>query len=224
MPRIARHAPGGLVYHVLNRGIGRMTLFENDADYVAFLRVVLRVLERTPMRICGYCLMPNHWHLVVWPRKHGDLARFMQQLTITHVRRWVEYRDRVGWGSVYQGRYKSFPVQADAHFRQVVRYVERNPLRAKLVRRAEKWRYSSLGQAVAGSDFPAIPLADWPVRRPADWASWVNQAQSDKEEQALLRSLQYNRPYGSGAWAEGMEKKLGIPPLRKPGRPRKKDK
>jgi putative transposase len=201
-----------------------MTLFDDDADYVAFLRVVNHVLTRTPMRICGYCLMSNHGHLVLWPQRDGDLARFMQQLTITHVRRWVEYRDRVGWGSVYQGRYKSFPVQSDAHFRQVVRYVERNPLRVNLVRRAEKWRWSSVGQSFAAADHPAIPLSDWPVTRPADWLEWVNRPQSEKEEAALLHSLQYNRPYGTATWTQQMEEKLRIPPLRPRGRPRKKEK
>jgi putative transposase len=221
MPRIARPAPGGLVYHVLNRGVGRMDLFDDAGDYLAFLRVFCDVLQDTPMRVCGYCLMSNHWHLVLWPERAGDLARFMQRLTITHVRRWVEHRHRVGWGSIYQGRYKSFPIQADAHFRTVVRYVERNPLRAGLVRRAENWLYSSVGQDRGGPDHPTIPLSRWPVRRPADWVQWVNQPQTPAEERAVLRSLQYNRPFGSAPWSQKVEKKLGIPPLRKRGRPKK---
>src|SRR5688572_1185622 len=219
MPRIARHAPGGLVYHVLNRGVGRMPLFDDAGDYLAFLRVFRDVLDETPMRVCGYCVMPNHWHLVLWPKADGDLARFMQRLTITHVRRWVEHRHRVGWGSIYQGRYKSFPVQADRHFRTVMRYVERNPLRAKMVRRAERWLYSSLGQQHAGPEHPAIPLSEWPVSRRPDWLEWVNRPQTAAEEKAVLRSLEYNRPYGSPEWADRTGKRLGIPPLRLRGRP-----
>jgi putative transposase len=164
MPRQARVAPGGLIYHVLNRGAGRQMLFEDDADYAAFLRAMDDVLRDDPIRVLGYCLMGNHWHLVLWPQRDGQLARFMQRLTITHVRRWTEHRHRVGWGSVYQGRFKSFPVQDDAHLTTVLRYVERNPLRAKLVPRAESWRWSSLGQLTLPVDdpsLPTIPIAPW---------------------------------------------------------------
>jgi len=198
-----------------------MTLFEDDADYVAFLRVFRDVLEDKPMRVCGYCLMPNHWHLVLWPQEDGDLARFMQRLTITHVRRWVEHRHRVGWGSIYQGRYKSFAMQDDIHFRTVVRYVERNPLRPGLVKRAEAWRYSSLGQIDAGPDHPLIPISTWPVSRRRDWTEWVNAPQTAAEESAVRHALSTNRPYGSADWVTEKERQLNLPPLRKRGRPRK---
>src|ERR1700677_4242119 len=105
MPRQARHAPGGIIYHVLNRAAGRKKLFDDEGDYAAFIRVLARTLEEMPMRVCAFCVMPNHWHLLLWPQEDGDLARFMQKLTIPHVRRWVEHRNRVGYGSVYQGRY-----------------------------------------------------------------------------------------------------------------------
>ncbi|HWE03938.1 MAG TPA: transposase [Tepidisphaeraceae bacterium] len=121
--------------------------------------------------------MSNHWHLLLWPERDGDLARFMQKLTITHVRRWGEYRCRVGYGSVYQGRYKSFPTEDDAHFTTVARYVERNPLRAAMVARAEQWRWSSLGQK-ATEEAPLIPLTPWPTPRRKDWVSWINQPQT----------------------------------------------
>ena len=113
------------------------------------------------MRVCAFCLMPNHWHLVLWPAHDGELARFMQKLTVTHVRRWLEYRHRVGQGGIYQGRYKSFPPQDDAHFTTVVRYVERNPVRANVVRRAEAWRWSSLGQKLTDKNAadPACAVA-----------------------------------------------------------------
>src|SRR5437016_5392172 len=115
MPRVARHAPGGLVFHVLNRGVGRMRLFDEPEDYAAFLRVMRDTLNIVPMRVLAFCVMPNHWHLLLWPKAGGHLAAFMQRLTITHVRRWVEHRHDHGNGHVYQGRYKSFPVQDDTH-------------------------------------------------------------------------------------------------------------
>ena len=206
---------------MLNRAAGRGELFSDDGDYAAFVRVLARTVDATNMRVCAFCLMPNHWHLVLWPKRDGELARFMQKLTITHVRRWVEHRHRVGYGGVYQGRYKSFPLQDDAHFTTVVRYVERNPLRANLVGRAQAWRWSSLGQK-ASEKTPLIPLARWPVRRREDWIEWVNTPQTSAEEAAVLHCLRHGRPYGSEGWTKTMESRLKLPPLRKRGRPRKK--
>ncbi len=113
MPRTSRIAPGGMIFHVINRGVGRMTLFDDAADYDAFERILEETLEILPMRICAFCLMPNHWHLLLWPENDGDLSAFMQRLTNTHVQRWQQHKHLVGTGHVYQGRYKSFPVNRD---------------------------------------------------------------------------------------------------------------
>jgi putative transposase len=222
MPRQARKAPGGLIYHVLNRAAGKETLFRGEKDFAGFIRALHETLDRTPIRVCAYCLMSNHWHLVLWPREEGELARFMQRLTITHVRRWVQHRHRVGMGPVYQGRYKSFPMQDDAHFSTVVRYVERNPLRAKLVSRAEQWRWSSLGQIghAPTEQVPQIPICSWPVTRRKDWVEWVNRPQTNAEMLAVFHAIKHNRPYGSDSWTARIEKRLGIGPLRERGRPK----
>ncbi len=129
MPRTARIAPGGMVFHVLNRGVAQMPLFDKAGDYQAFEQILEETLDESPMRICAYTVMPSHWHLLLWPKRDGELATFMQRLTITHVRRWQLSRGYEGLGHVYQGRYKSFPVQSDEHFWVVARYVERNALR-----------------------------------------------------------------------------------------------
>jgi putative transposase len=113
-----------------------MRLFLKQGDFVAFERTIEKTLLTRPIRIVSYCLMPNHWHMLLWPKRKGDLSAFMQKLTITHVRNWQENRRRVGYGHLYQGRYKSFPIEGDEHFYQVARYVERNALRASLVARA----------------------------------------------------------------------------------------
>ena len=127
------------MFHVLNRGVGRMQLFRADKDYDAFRRVLEETLRVAPMRICAYCWLPNHWHFVAWPEHDGDLSRFMQRMTNMHTQRWQRAKCRVGYGHLYQGRFKSFPVESDEHFYAVVRYVERNALRAGLVERAEDW-------------------------------------------------------------------------------------
>ena len=98
-----------MVFHVLNRGVGRRLLFTKDEDFLAFERVVEETLRTRRMRLCAYCLMPNHWHFVVWPERDGDLPAFMQQVTNTHVKRWKEHRHEIGYGHLYQGRYKAFP-------------------------------------------------------------------------------------------------------------------
>ena len=145
MPRAARNAPGGYVYHALNRANGRLPLFESPGDYAAFERVLAEAAARVPgARLLAYCVMPNHWHLALWPRADGELSEFLRILTLTHAQRWHAHRGSAGAGHVYQGRFKSFPVQRDDHFLTLCRYVERNPLRAGLVRRAERWRWSSL--------------------------------------------------------------------------------
>ena len=103
MPRRARVAPGGLVYHVLNRSVGRMTLFRRDADFQAFNRLILEAHQRHPVRILSWCVMSSHWHWVVWPRRDGELTAFFRWLTHTHVMRWRVAKRTVGYGPLYQG-------------------------------------------------------------------------------------------------------------------------
>ena len=144
MPRRPRLSTGGIAYHVLNRRVGRLELFEKPADYFSFEKILSEAHDRTGIRIAAYCLMPNHWHLLLWPRTDGELSEVMRWVTVTHSQRWHAHRHSSGTGPVYQGRLKSFPVQTDEHFLAVARYVERNALRAKLVERAEGWQWSSI--------------------------------------------------------------------------------
>jgi len=222
MPRGARYTPGGLVFHVLNRSVGRRTLFDKDADYLAFERVIEETLRTRPMRICAYCLMPNHWHFILWPRNDGDLAAFMQQLTNTHVKRWKEHRQEIGYGHLYQGRYKCFPIQGDDHFYDAVRYVERNPLRAKLVASADEWPWSSLSRARRPIARNSI-LADWPVPHPVNWVAIVNRPQSEAELESLRKCANRGRPFGDASWTAATAHSLGIEfTLRTRGRPKQR--
>ena len=223
MPRTARKAPGGMVFHVLNRGVNRREIFLKDGDYAAFERVMEAALSAVPVRLLAYCLMPNHFHMVLWPRADGELGRFMQRLTTAHVRRWQAHYHSDGLGHLYQGRFKSFPVQEDKHFLTVARYVERNPLRANKVRKAQNWRWSSLWRREHGSPQERGIMSEWPVPRPADYLQWVNQPQTDKELLALRKSVEKGRPYGELAWREKTIEQLGLQSsVRERGRPRKK--
>ncbi len=222
MGRPLRSAVGGVVYHVLNRANGRAVIFEDDADYAAFLRILGEAMERTPMRLLAYCLMPNHWHLVVWPRGDGDLSAFTGWLTLTHTQRWHAHRHSAGEGHLYQGRFKSFPVQDDTYFLTLCRYVERNPLRAGLVERAEEWLWSSLGDRPQRDQEPAIRLCAWPVDRPRNWRQLVNQPQTAAEEDAIRVCIARGRPFGDAGWQKRTAARLGLElTLRARGRPRK---
>src|SRR5688500_11010457 len=115
MPRTARNAPRGVVYHVLNRANGRLRLFKNDGDFLAFQRVLIEAHQRTPIRILDWCIMSNHWHLALYPKHDGELTEFIRWLTLTHTQRWKQAHDAVGLGHLYQGRFKSFPIEQDEH-------------------------------------------------------------------------------------------------------------
>jgi len=223
MPKSPRIAVGGVVYHVLNRANGRAQIFREQGDYFAFEKIMGEAMGRTPIRLLSYCLMPNHWHMVLWPFNDGDLSRFLGWLSQTHAVRWHTARKTVGTGHLYQGRFKSFPVQSDAHFLTVARYVVRNPLRANLVSRADDWRWSSLWRHVRGNEVNPPALSEWPVPRPQGWAQLVNQPQNEAELLALRHSVRRGCPYGEPAWVQETADRLGLESTLRPrGRPMSK--
>jgi len=212
-----------MIFHVLNRGNARDPIFHEDADYDAFEKVMTKTIEQYSMRVLGYCLMPNHWHLVLWPVHDGDLGRFIQRLTTTHVRRWHLDRQTVGSGHLYQGTYKSFPIEDDDHLLTVLRYVERNPVRPTLVARAEQWRWSSFWRWLHPDDDKDRPaLSAWPIARPADWKARVNRALTMKELDTLRVSVVRGRPFGDEDWQKRTARRLGLESTFRPrGRPKK---
>ncbi len=219
MPRRLRVSSGGYVYHVLNRGVGQMRLFTKKLDYEAFEKVLLQAKERLPMRVLAWCVMPNHWHLVLWPHKDGDLSEFMRWLTVTHTQRWHAAHRTAGTGPLYQGRFKSFPIQEDERLLTALRYVERNPLRANLAEHAEDWRWSSLWYRVNG----IYRLVDeGPLKLPSNWLRLVQTPETEAELAALRQALQRGSPFGAAAWQERTAERLDLQTTLHPrGRPRK---
>jgi len=218
MPRTARASLGNWCYHVLNRGNARADVFHKTEDYAAFVELFAPACERVSLRLVGWCLLPNHFHLVLWPRKDGDLGRWMQWLLTSHVRRYHQHYHSSG--HVWQGRFKAFPIQRDEHFLTVLRYVEGNALRAKLVQSAEDWRWGSLHARTArgGSELLASP----PVELPKSWRRLVNEPQSEAELTALRTSIVRGRPFGSETWTRRAVRQLGLESTIRPrGRPRK---
>ena len=223
MGRSLRAAESGLVYHVLNRGNARRPLFFKEGDYAAFLRVLTEAKQEVPMRLLAYGVMPNHWHLLLWPDEGQNLSRFVGWLTLTHTQRWHAYYHDVGSGHLYQGRFKSFPVAEDERFLIVCRYVERNAVRAGLVARVQDWPWGSPWLRHHDPHGAAALLSPWPVERPAVWEEFVNAPQTEAELQAVRQCVQRGRPFGNPDWVERSAARLGLAQTLRPrGRPRKR--
>jgi putative transposase len=225
MARMRRGSLGDAICHVLNRGNSRRQIFFSTEDYRNFLLLMRQAQIRYTLRVLGYCLMPNHWHLLVWPNSVQELSQYMHWLSFNHTQRWHRLNGTVGTGHLYQGRFKSFPVQSDQHLVAACRYVERNALRAKLVARAEDWQWGSLHQSLhptkSGHEIPL--LTDFPVDRPTPWIEYVNFEEDPRCLEQLRLSTRRGRPFGAEQWVADTARKLGIDQsLVSVGRPRKK--
>jgi REP-associated tyrosine transposase len=220
MSRGRRNTPGGYIYHVLNRANARATIFEKNSDYAAFIDVVRESLLVVPIKILTYCVLPNHWHFVMWPEKDGQLSEFMHLLTTTHVCRWHAFHGTVGEGHLYQGPYKSFAVECDAHFFTLCRYVERNALRANIVDDAANWNWGGLWARNNNKSTRSLSLADWPLPQPMDWRQRVNMPLTLSELNAIRDCTRRGRPFGTPAWQKITAQALGLEhTLRTTGRP-----
>lgn len=223
MPRTKRKTLGGYYYHVINRGNGRLRIFKKQDDFLAFEKILGEAQDRVPMRICGYCIMPNHWHLLLQPYEDGDLSAFMQWLTVTHTMRHHYSHGTAGTGHLYQGRFKSFPVQADFHLLKVLKYIEANPVAAEIVDKASDYQWSSYdyhtGRKRDDREFKIADMPDMPS--PRSWARIVHadMPQSDKDE--INQSLKRGAPLGDEEWKKQTVKALDLQStINKRGRPR----
>ena len=222
MPRQRRLDVAGGIYHALNRGNARQKVFHKPEDFAAFERVLGEGLERYDVQLFAYTLMPNHWHLVVRPQKDGEMGRMLRWVTATHTQRYHSHYHNAGEGHLYQSRFKSFPIKDDEHFLTVCRYAERNPLRAKLVKKAEQWQFGSLYRFTNKADKDPQLLSPWPIRRTPGWNARVNQALTAKELEAIRTSVQRGRPYGDESWVKDLADKHDLwSTLRRRGRPGK---
>jgi putative transposase len=207
MPRYPRVTPAGYVYHVLNRGNDRKLLFHKTSDYQGFLEHLREALTRFAVRLIAYCLMPNHWHLLLWPEGDNAIPAYLHRVTTLHALQVRELTGTVGHGHVYQGRYKSFPVQTEVYYWNVLRYVEANALRANLVPRAEAWQWSSAGEYVRT---PSGILVPGPLPVPPNWLDIVNAIPPKYEIDEIRESIRRGRPYGSNEWTRATAMELGL--------------
>ncbi len=206
MPRTARASRGGWCYHVVNRGNRQADVFHAAADFLAFEGLIVEAQARASVSLLAACLMPNHIHLVIRPGADDDMATWMHWLLTTHVRRF--HARHASSGRVWQGRYKAFPIEQDGHLLTVMRYVERNALRAGLVRRAEYWPWGSL--AWRSGRVPGPPVTDPPLPLPSGWVEYVNEPQTPEELEAIRGCARREAPFGSTGWATSVAADLGL--------------
>ncbi|MBM4276282.1 MAG: transposase [Deltaproteobacteria bacterium] len=218
MPRISRGLVDESVYHVINRGNGGQIVFHKDKDYEAFIELVKEAKTRYEVKIFAYCLMPNHFHIILMPNYAEDLSKWMQWLMTSHVRRY--HRHYETRGHVWQGRYKSFLIQKDNHLLMVMRYVEGNPKRAGLVNSAKDWLWSSSQESLGMRS--RILIDTIPLELPKDWGDYVNEPVTAKELERIRQSVIRQAPYGNESWRLQLSKDLGLESTIRPiGRPRK---
>jgi REP-associated tyrosine transposase len=221
MPRRPRAGCAGIVHHVLNRASRRTTLFATDEDYRMMERLLLQARLRFGMRLLDFVIMPNHWHLILWPDRDLQLSRFMHWMTTTHTQRWHAAHGSTGTGPLYQGRYKAIPIQADDHFLTVARYVQRNPVRAGLVNRVADWRWTSAWHRC--NNCHTAPLDPWPMKCPDDWPTVINEPMNQVDLSNVRNAVALNWPYGDSDWTEQMARLFALKrTFRAQGRPCKK--
>jgi putative transposase len=220
VPRRCLRGTAGLAFHVINRGVRRATLFYSHDDFAAFVRVMVEAAARVPMRLIAFSLMPNHWHMVLWPLDDTGLTRYTGWLSLTHACRWQRVHETRGTGPVYQGRFKAIPIETNRYFITACRYVERNAVRAGLVERARNWPWSSASEQ-PGAPMPI--LADWPIPRPPGWSELLDEPQTQADLDHVRRCISRSAPMGDDAWREAVATTLGwTTGLRTVGRPRRK--
>lgn len=223
MARQARVAVGGVVYHVINRSNGRVRIFDTSQEYAHFESLLLEGVELTGMRILAYTIMPNHWHLVLYPSKDGQMSEFMRWVTTTHVRQVRAKTGTIGSGHLYQNAYKSFPIGGDKYLVDVIRYVEQNPLRAHLVSKAEEWKWSSLFNRKRDTEKSRTLLAPLPTELPVNYLESVNTILQEYSIKEIRHAISKGAPFGSEGWTEWMVQTYNMQgSQRGTGRPKKK--
>lgn len=218
MPRAPRIIGDNMIYHVLNRGNSKRTVYFNEWDYRAFIDLLRESKKNYPVEILAYCLMPNHFHIVCMPRIGEEMSKWMHCIENAYVKGHHTYYQTSGL--LWQGRFKNFPVQNDDHFLTLARYVERNPVRASLVPSAMDWRWSSFRERIYRSKIRIINES--PVFLPENWKSYVDRPLTSKELEKIRLSVNRQCPYGSRKWQRTVCRKYGLEQsLRSKGRPRK---
>lgn len=221
MGRAPRVDIQNFAYHILNRANNRVTIFSKPDEYQHFEDILEEAVKRYNMRLLAYVLMPNHWHLILYPRGDGDISLFMQWLTLTHTQQCHAWKKTIGHGHIYQGRYKSFLIEKDEYLWTAIKYVERNPVRSKLVKKVEAWRWGSGYRRLNGTKKERTLIADLPIDLPRNYRAWINTSDKPDDLSAIRASAEKGKPFGTIKWMERMVERFKLhSTLRSPGRPK----
>lgn len=206
-----------------NRANGRLQIFNKDEDYRLFEQLLIETKEIFAMRILAYEIMPNHFHLVLYPRNDGDLGLFMHRLSNAHTRKVHARTHTNGSGHLYQGRYKSFLIDKDSYLYAVIKYVERNAVRAKLARHCEDWQWGSAWRRIYGTVEQKKLLEQKSFQLPDNYVEWIDSGERADDLNTIRSSVNKGIPYGKQQWVEKMVSKYHLDSaLKSPGRPKKK--
>jgi putative transposase len=219
MPRVARIVIPGCPHHVTQRGNNRQYVFFAEDDYAAYLQILGEQARRHGVAVDGYCLMTNHVHLILTPGSEQSLSEAVGR---THWR-YSQYVNRLHGrtGHLWQNRFYSCALDDD-HFWLAMAYVERNPVRGRLVRKAWRYPYSSAAAHVTSKGAPGLlDLLGWQERRPPSWEEILADEQGEPTVTLVRHHLSRGRPLGSDSWLAKLEARLGrrLRPL-PAGRPR----
>ena len=206
MPRGRRYLIDGHAYHLLNRGNRKQAIFHKAEDYQAFLAILAEGSKRFDMPLCALCVMKNHFHIVVWPDCAKSISAYMHWVLNVHVHRYHLHYSLKGLGHLYQDRYKAFPIQDYRHLFTVMRYVEANPLRARLVDAAEQWRWSSMSLRSV-PEWKQLLTNGGKLTLPDDWTAIVNDVIPGEDLQAVRMCTRRNDPFGDPEWIAKLVKK-----------------
>lgn len=222
MPRLARNVHAGVPHHITQRGNRRADVFFTDEDRETFLRWLGEYAEACAVEILAYCLMTNHVHLIAVPADAEGLHRMLKPL---HMRYAQRVNRAQGWrGHLWQGRFFSSALD-EAYMWAAIRYVERNPVRAGMVRKAERYRWSSAGaHCGSGADPVLTRTAAWRRRLAGigDWSAWLADGDDPERLAVLRRNTDKGLPCGSEGFLRKLEKITGRPLGYRPrGRPKK---
>ena len=221
MPRPARSIFAGTPHHVTQRGNHRQRVFFSDADHLSYLHWMREYAALHEVEIIGYCLMPNHVHLILVPASADSLPRMLQQLHARHARRI--HRERELTGHLWQGRYFASALDVP-YFWAAMRYVELNPVRASMVQRAEDYPWSSAGAHCGQHSDPALSThTRW--KRQIDgivnWSAWLQEGCATHEVEQIRSNGAKSLPCGSASFIESLEATAGKHLRPRPrGRPR----
>jgi putative transposase len=205
MARLARVVAPGVPHHVTQRGNRRQPVFFSDSDYAAYARLLAEGCRAAGVAVWAYCLMPNHVHLILVPSDPDGLRAALGE---THRRYTTQVNRREGWhGYLWQGRFASVAMD-EPHLLAATRYVELNPVRAKLARRARDWRWSSARAHLAGTDDELVTVQPLLELVP-DWPAFLRQGLREAEHDAIRAGERTGRPLGSATFVARLEKRLG---------------